>query len=116
MATWPASLPPPLVGTLTIVPERNIVAWQPEVGRPLKRRRYTAKRDRVAFAILLTTGAMRDDLQEFFRDDCEDGTVTFTMDDPDTGDERTFSWEAEPQIAHVGLEIYRAAISLAREP
>lgn len=116
MPAWPANLPAePLRGTLSVARETNKVEFQPDVGSPIRRRRYTSNRLMYTFEMTLTE-AQYTALDTFFHDDCEDGTLTFTMTDWITGIVSTFEWTAEPVCSHLMVEIWRASLSLAKRP
>lgn len=120
MPAWPETLPcMPITGTLRIRQESNVVAFQPDVGRPQRRRRYTLRR-RLYTATLKLTTAQRAILDDFYHDDCADGVNSFTMKDwvpnssspPDIG---TYTFSAEPDFAYNGPNVWFVSLELARE-
>lgn len=58
-----------------------------------------------------------DDLDKFYINDCAEGSVSFYMEYPLTGEQRVFQWASAPSIAHVSgsIGIYRATFSLNME-
>ena len=58
MATWPATLPAPLVSGYGIEPVDQTVATDMEVGAPKTRRRSFAERDNVRMAVNLSDAQM----------------------------------------------------------
>jgi hypothetical protein len=82
-ASWPSTLPQePFAGyTKTRLP--NIVKSDNDSGPPKIRRRSTKAREIFKMAMELT-GAEVAIFEAFFRDDLEDGTLTFTWIDPVT--------------------------------
>lgn len=115
MASWPSNLPAePLRGTLSISREANRVEFQPDVGSPIRRRRYTSSRLMYQFEMTLTE-AQYVVLDDFFHDDCEDGALSFTMTDWITGIVSEFEWVGEPVCSHLMVEIWRASMSIAKK-
>lgn len=116
MATWPGSLPSmPRNGSFSMSPEDNVATWQPDAGRPLRRRRYTARRYLYGATVDLDE-AQRDALIDFYTIMCQDGSLTFTMQDWVTGLVCTFSWIGAPEISHISKDSWQASIQIAREP
>jgi hypothetical protein len=114
--SWPSTLPTePLRGSLVVAQEDNIVEFKPDVGSPIRRRRYTGRRVAMQCEMTLTE-AQRRELDSFYSDDCADGSVNFTMTDWIDGTTQTFSWAAAPQFQHVMVEIFRVSLSIVREP
>lgn len=116
MAVWPVTITQyPLIGTLTITPEPNVAEFKPDVGSPIRRKRYTAKRYIIS-ADMLLQGAQRLTLDDFFTTDCEDGALTFTMTDWVLGTTKTFEWLSPPSFIHMFELNYRVSLQLARLP
>ena len=116
MATWPVSLPAmPRAGNWRSTPEKNVVEFAPDVGSPLRRRRYTAKRIMYR-AEMVITSTQRNTLQSFFEVDCADGSLSFTMADWTTGLSSTFTWIGPPEFEHMSASVWRVGLNLAKEP
>lgn len=116
MPAWPLTLPEyPLSGTLRIAPEVNVAEFKVEVGAPLRRRRYTARR-KFYTAEMMMTEAQRAILDTFFATDCADGALSFTMADWVGGASATFYWNEPPSIVEVPVDYWRVSVSLTKEP
>lgn len=116
MPSWPSSLPcQPLAGGMQFVPEVNVTEFKPDVGSPIRRRRYTGRRQLYNAEMALNSLQVAD-LLDFFANDCCDGVHTFTMEDWRTTDLLTFSWIQPPSINRVAPNIWRAGIQIALEP
>lgn len=116
MVDWPDDLPcQPTVDSLTISQEPNVVEFQTEVGRPLRRRRYTGIRTPMS-GVLKMTAEQAQAVMDFFHDDCADGTLSFNMKDWFTRQIAVFSWMAPPQLSRMTPNKFMVALSLAREP
>lgn len=120
MPTWPGSLPQgPLVNTLTIERDPNIVEFKPDVGRPQRSKRYTLTREPYGGEMLLSD-VQRADLMEFFADDCAEGAISFEMEDwADLGQVSptmaVFTWATPPKSAWVAPGYWRVSLSLVKE-
>jgi hypothetical protein len=57
-------------------PQPNVVAFNPDVGEPILRRRYTGRSSMESFDLVLTK-AQTDRLFEFWNIDCAQGALTF---------------------------------------
>lgn len=77
MASWPSSLPTNVIaGSHQMHPQPNVVAFNPDVGEPILRRRYTGRSSLENFDLILTK-AQTDRLFEFWDTDCAQGALTF---------------------------------------
>jgi hypothetical protein len=116
MAAWPATLPcQPLAGSLSFTPEPNVAEFKPDVGAPIRRRRYTAIRLLYQAEMKMTATEVAQ-LMQFFSTDCEDGALTFTMTDWRTGATETFSWISPPSFQRIAGNIWSVTLPLALEP
>lgn len=52
------------------------------------------------------------DLEAFYKNDCAEGSVGFTMTHWRKGTSETFMWAEAPQASHLGKNIYLIPISL----
>lgn len=68
------------------------------------------------FNIIYTADEV-DDLNKFYINDCVEGSVSFYMEYPVTGDNRVFQWAEPPRISHVSGSVatFTAAFSLIME-
>ena len=87
--------------SLTVAPRENILSYSGDVGAPITRRRYTSRLIDYSAQLFLTE-ALRLSLDNFHHDDCEDGSLPFTMNDWIGGDDHTFKWVSPPQFTQAG--------------
>jgi hypothetical protein len=77
MPSWPSSLPTKVIaGSHHFRPQPNAVVFSPDVGEPLRRRRYTGNSTADSFMLKLTSTQV-DRLYEFWSVDCAQGTLSF---------------------------------------
>lgn len=115
--TWPSAgdFPQlPLNGQWQRQRQKNLLAFEPDVGPPLVRRRSTVSTLPATFTIQLTT-TQAAALDEFHDIDCGEGSIPFTWDNPETGATETWAWVEPPAVSHVTGSIYRAQCSLRRD-
>lgn len=120
MPTWPVTLPQaPLVNTLTIDREPNVVEFKSDVGRPQRSKRYTQSREPYS-ANMLMTDAQRVDLMDFFADDCAEGAVSFEMEDwADLGQSPAtmalFTWATPPRVSWAAPGYWQVSLNVVKE-
>lgn len=116
MPTWPGSLPQlPRSGSFTMMEEQNYTEFAPDVGRPIRRKRYTASRYVYSFVMDLDD-IQRDALIQFYRVDCGSGSLSFTKQDFVENEEvKTFMWNGAPEISHISKDRWQAGISWTKE-
>ena len=114
MAEWPSELPAPLIDSVVMTPRGNVLAFQPDVGPAIMRRRSTTRLiDYVASLSL--NDAQRVILDNFHHDDCQDGALSFTMADWLTGQPVTMQWQKPPSFEQRGRrDRWIAAVALVR--
>jgi len=120
MITWPISLPQkPAARSWSGGPQSNRVGFQPEVGKPILRRRSSA----VAFTFSGTfTGLSQAQLsafESFYSIDLMDGTLSYNWNDPVDG--LGYSWQFADgdrpyTVTHVGGSLYDLSVNLVRSP
>lgn len=77
MPVWPSSLPvKAIAGTHVMRHKANAVQFDPDVGEPIRRPRYQGSSTTETFDLILTN-AQRQTLDDFWRFDCAQGTLTF---------------------------------------
>lgn len=86
--------------------ESNRAEFKPSVGPPKRRRRAT-----VSNVVLKVSGWLKssywDDLDSFYYDTVEDGTLPFTWTHPRTGQTGTFQFEGDaPNVARTQGKYY----------
>jgi antitoxin component of RelBE/YafQ-DinJ toxin-antitoxin module len=118
MTTWPATLPQcPILNDFSEQRQRNLAAFEPDVGPPKMRRRSTA-------VAVSTAVAFRMDLTElaafntFFETTLKDGTLPFDWAHPLT--QTTYSWmfdaKEAPRIDRMTPSTVRVTFNLLRLP
>ena len=117
MPAWPGSVPSsPLVGTMRIETDDVTVSFKPDVGPILRRRRYTAVSRKYEFDLMLTQAELNT-LDTFFETTCEDGVLSFTMDDPATGLSATWYWDMPFRRLPIhDATLWVVSLALTREP
>lgn len=94
-------------------PQPNVVVFNPDVGEPIMRRRYTGKSSLESFDLVLTK-TQTDTLLSFWNDDCAQGSLTFTGTLID-GVSRTwwFDPDVPPNATNIrGGAAYRVSIAV----
>jgi len=56
----------------------NVIAFRPDVGEPIRRRRYTGYASQETFEQTLSSRQLKI-LHDFWSDDCEQGALSFTV-------------------------------------
>jgi len=115
MPTWPASLPPPTVDGFSEQRQRNVAAFQPDVGPPRYRRRSTAAAVTATITLVLDKDALAD-FDEFFETDLADGTLPFDMNHPRTGEAFSWVFAEAPQQDRLTVKATRVTCKLQRLP
>lgn len=113
---WPSGLPTQhITGTLTEVPEDNVVEFAPETGPPLRRRSTSVATALVNFQTVWSSAEVAT-LDTFYRDTLKDGAEEFTRPHPRTGSTATFIFNSPPEYAHLVGDAYRVTFSLRKMP
>lgn len=117
MPAWPGTLPAkPLEGSYSDQRVPNVVEFGTDVGPTLRRRRQTATGNDLTGTMHLTQ-AQKTTLDSFFKTDCADGALAFTMTDWELGTTATFTWNAVPAFSRIPQGIYYiVSLSLRRKP
>lgn len=115
MPAWPVTVPSaPLIGTLQITPEDNLIRFKPDNGPAQTRRRYTSKQRNYAFELLMSSAQLAT-FETFVATDIADGALSFTFPDPVDNVTRDFRMEAPHQIAGVeAIGYWRIGLTLSR--
>jgi hypothetical protein len=83
---WPSTIPQrPDYGGWDVRPQKNTIAFEPEIGPPITRRRASAANIIADAKFTLRTDAQRADWITFFHTTLVDGSLDFTWNDPITG-------------------------------
>lgn len=114
MRAWPPELPTNvLAGTHTMSPIPNVVAFKPEVGGAIRRRRYTGRMSQESFELILPYADVKR-LQEFWAHECQQGALCFYAALVDGVTRKWwFSPDNPPQYVNVpGGDAYRVSLSM----
>ena len=117
MPTWPTTgnFPQcPTPGTWQRQRESNLLAFQPDVGPPLVRKRSTVSTITVSFSIIVTTAQLQT-LDTFFEDDCCEGAIKFDWKNPETGVVEEWAFVDPPAVQKPFRDKYEAQLRLRRD-
>lgn len=81
--TWPTSLPRPERTSWQLQRQDARRRRQGDAGPPAFARRFSSAATLVTLSVLLTR-SQRETFDQFFQEDCEDGSLLFRMPDPTT--------------------------------
>lgn len=118
-ATWPVSLPPrpTLQGYSEELPSTAIRSAM-DTGPAKVRRRFTAAA--IPFKVRWMLNASQvEDFRNFFRNDVYDGSLSFMMEHPRTGDSTEFRFDlgqGPPTITPLGNDEYEVSAALEQMP
>jgi len=116
MPDWPSTVPfCVVVDTYREKPRDNVRRSSPDFGPRFSRRRFTAVSTDITFALPDMTLAQKITLQNWFSDDLADGSVAFDADHPVTGEAKTFSFNAPPEVRASG-NLFAVTINLEQLP
>lgn len=115
MTAWPEDDVPwcPISGTFREVRQPSAIEFQTEVGPGKKRRRSTLTAIPTSMSLRPLTAAQKIDLDTFFADTLEEGTLRFTAPYPVGGTTKTWRFVDPPAAEwraprwYVGLSLLR---------
>jgi hypothetical protein len=114
MPAWPSSLPTKaLAGTHSMRSAPNTVVFKPDVGEPIRRRRYTGVSTTEGFELILTSIQV-ETLRTFWNFECSQGALSFTAPLID-GVLRTWWFDPEQPPAFTNIRggtLYRVALAM----
>lgn len=117
MASWPGTIPQkPASGGMQGGPQNNQIAFEPEVGDSITRRRGSAVAYEYQCRFASLTLAQLETFETFYVTTLVDGTDTFTWTDPIHGDSSTWRIKGSYQIAEVGPDLYDLSLTMIRLP
>ena len=121
MATWPASLPQkPAAGSWSGGPQNNAVAFKPEVGDAITRRRGSAVGHVYSGRFTALTLVQLNVFKTFYETTIYDGTLSWDWIDPIYGDASTWRFilgeDAGYSISEVAPDVYDVSVKLLRVP
>ena len=114
MPTFPISITQKfLEATLSRTHENNRADFNPEVGSPIRRKRYALVTPRYPLsASMMLNDEQRDDLEEFYEVTCESGVLSFDWTDYNSV-AHTYEWIEPPNYVRVAPNVWRVELSLA---
>lgn len=115
MPSWPNTLPPPALSTLTETPPDNSIRSNMDKGPAKVRRRTTANVRPIAFTLKLTP-AQTQILDDFYDNDTLSGSEVFDYTHPRTLQACTARFSQPPQYAEQESVIYTASVTLEIMP
>jgi hypothetical protein len=119
MATpWPATLPQcPILNGLSEQRQRNVAAFQPDIGPPKMRRRSTAASVLTSVVFKMSTTQLTA-FNTFYETTLSDGTLPFDWAHPVTKVNYTWMFDARdaPRIDRMTPKSHRISFSLLRLP
>ncbi len=120
MASWPASLPQKPAGrTWSGGAQNNQVAFEPDVGDDIVRRRGSAVAFEYSGRFSALTLTQVNTFKTFFHTTLSDGTATFTWTDPIYGDSGTWRIKGQyaiAEVAHDGTsDLFDLSLTMVRQ-
>jgi hypothetical protein len=117
MTTWPSTLPQCPIMNFSEQRQRNVVAFEPDVGPPKMRRRSTAVAVLTSMTFRMSTTQLAA-FNTFYETTLSDGVLPFDWAHPVT--KVTYSWMFDaknaPTIERVGPTSHRVSFNLLRLP
>lgn len=114
MATFPASLPGPLIGTLNLLATDPWVGDPAEVGTDRRRARFTRELRSFSFTLRLTD-AQKDTLKTFYETTLNKGVDAFTWTNPEDDVAYTVRFTKRPPLKNVSFNVWDAEVGLAEQ-
>lgn len=109
---WPTSLPERFDADGYEEEEaNNILRSETDMGPPMVRKRTSANVLPVKGSLYLTT-AQRATLREFYRDDCQSGSIRFSWVDQITGDPLEYRFKEPPKWGAKTNELHMVTLDL----
>lgn len=103
-AAWPLTTVPQLQDGYGEKSEKNVSEFQPEVGRPVRRRR-ASRSDRLITCKGWFLSKEVEQILGFYETTCKSGTLQFTMNHPRTKTPATWLFVDQPNVGSAfGLE------------
>lgn len=92
---------------------RNVLSFKPDQARAMERARTSVVDDDVGLSCSLTDAQYKA-MDRFYKVTTRQGTLPFSMIDPDTDAVRTFQFADAPQFGYLGNSFRSCSISLLR--
>lgn len=115
MATFPASLPNPLINGRKEAPPNLIIRTEMDQGPAKVRKRFTAGVRPLSVSFVLTE-AQVSTLDTFFVTTTNGGADAFTMEDPRTDTNESFRFTEPPSYTPISYNAYDVKLELEQLP
>lgn len=115
MAVWPATLPKPSPENYQEVMPDNAIRTDMEIGPAKVRKRGTSATTKYQMTFEMDNTDVNT-LETFFTTTTNDGTDTFTMDDPRNGTTETFRFVNAPQTFALTGVWFRVTVNMEKLP
>lgn len=117
MATWPSTLPRSFEGggDYQEIPEMTVIRTTMDTGITKIRRRQTRGESKVNGAMLMTTAQVAS-FVTFFQETVKGGSIAFSGTLGRLGIIQTYIFAEEPNIRHLGGDIYQIDMRLTVLP
>jgi hypothetical protein len=117
MTTWPSTLPQCPIMNFSEQRQRNVVAFEPDVGPPKMRRRSTAVAVTTSVTFRMSTTQLAA-FNTFYETTLSDGVLPFDWAHPVT--KVTYSWmfdaKEAPTVERMSPQHHRVSFNLLRLP
>ena len=104
IAVWPSDLPRPERNSWQLQPQEARRKTQSDMGAPRYRRRFSSVPKLVTLSVMLDRN-QRAIFDNFYADDCAEGSRRFWMPDPSTEGWPLFASTGQPLLTHDGRPI-----------
>lgn len=92
---------------------RDVISFKPDIGDALERPRSSVINDTLSLSCTLNNAEYLA-LDVFYKRTTAQGTISFTMDDPDGSGSRTFKFLSEPSFGYAGGSRRTCVLELLR--
>lgn len=101
---WPTALPRPERSSWQLTPQDARRKRQSDAGPPAYRRRFSSVAKMVSLSLVLTR-SQRQVFDQFFHDECADGSLLFYMPDPTTEGWPLLASDGTPLMVSPGVPL-----------
>ena len=115
MASFPASLPNPLVSGYSDTAPNLVIRTEMDQGPAKVRKRFTAGVRPMTVNFVLTEAQVAA-LDTFFETTIDGGAASFTMENPRTDQTESFRFTSPPQYQAISYSHYNVTLSLEQLP
>lgn len=117
MQVWPAAFPQVFeVNGFSLDAVNNSEVLDVESGAPLTRRRFTGAMDDISGTLFLVESEVAEQIRQFHRIDCKDGSLPFLWHNPLTGSAVRFLFLSPPKLIPESGGLWRVQLHLRSLP